>query len=1157
MKKKIIACITGLAIAVMIAGPGTAQAALTESQVQAILNLLESFGADTATVANVEAALRGEPVTPVTPEGIPAGFTFEKNLSSGMSDPDVVYLKIVLDAEVDHESWTGSEYFASKTKAAVVAFQTKYKDEISATVGYTISCSGYVGPGTRTQLNALLVVTPPAACTVDADCDAGYVCTAGKCVKEEVAAGLTVRLASDTPEAGTVAATGNANFTKFKLTAGSEGSVSISKIYVTRSGLSANSDVEKIKIVDVETGAYKGSIGSLNTNNEAMISFVPSLVIPAGETKEYYIRAGVTSGATSDGTIKLGIAAATDIKSDASEVSGDFPITGNSMGKTNVTIGGVQISELTLTDTTPDVGDTDVPVMKFKLKETGTEPVTVETITVKKAGTADANDVNNIELYDITAGESLGTVDAWDAESKATWSDLDIVIGKGDSNRFEVRVDIVDGVGLKVNADIIDGTDVLVTVKGNTYGFYLTPDETTWGGTNDGKGTDQTINSGSLTITKSSSTPATGNVAPGDDVTLAVFDFEAKGEDIKITTLSLIATDTTSIARTELTNVTLYDEDGDPVCGPSNFAEDTGNWTVDYTDTFIVPVGTHQYTAKVDIADAVSSGDTIGIGVEDPEGITATGMTSGDSIASTSINSGSSTTVSGNKMTIAAADIKVDTLAYPASRNVASPASKFLWATFALDAGASGEDVNVTTIIITDSYGGGANSSDIDSAELWADLTSATSDRGDIYETKISDTEQPAAADTTTSFVLSDTLTIPKSTVVKVALIADLVSGASGNHRFSIADADGNIVATGATTGESLVYGTGITITATNRQTLIAAGATLTAALSSNTPKSDIVIHGTEGVTLAVFRLSEITNAEDLELNYLTITGSKATGVSMYYLCDENDNVLASRATLGEFVVPDGALVIPANDHTDVSIKADLYPKAQSAIDNGDALDVSLAGTANVEVTGVSSGSTQANSTGYGAKAMYVYETRPYFSLNSSSPSGESLTPGSNTTVAIFDVEAGAGEEVTWDDDSNNQIIVKVNASIATTSQNYVTFRLWNATDNEVLGNASLTIGVTGAISDSITFDSTNAWGVAAGSTNDLAIPAGGTKIIEVQATTTDFTADADYIQVILEDDASNATGNCIFGINGSGNYSEGDYIFDGDIKGNAVSAPQ
>ncbi|MDI6603518.1 MAG: hypothetical protein QME57_05495, partial [Patescibacteria group bacterium] len=99
-----------------------------------------------ATVAALQAQLEtltGPSATPTAAvyEGIPDGFTFTKNLSLGMKDPDVVYLKKVLDVEIpDHAAWTGNEYFGSKTKAAVIAFCQKYKADISAAAGYEVAC---------------------------------------------------------------------------------------------------------------------------------------------------------------------------------------------------------------------------------------------------------------------------------------------------------------------------------------------------------------------------------------------------------------------------------------------------------------------------------------------------------------------------------------------------------------------------------------------------------------------------------------------------------------------------------------------------------------------------------------------------------------------------------------------------------------------------------------------------------------------------------------------------------------------------------------------------------------------------------------------------------------------------------------------------------
>ena len=91
--------------------------------------------------------------------GIPSDFTFQNNLKYGQSSIDIKYLQIFLNADPDTQlSATGAgssgqetSYFGTKTKAAVIAFQTKHKDEIS------VSYTGDVGSGTRTKLNTLLV----------------------------------------------------------------------------------------------------------------------------------------------------------------------------------------------------------------------------------------------------------------------------------------------------------------------------------------------------------------------------------------------------------------------------------------------------------------------------------------------------------------------------------------------------------------------------------------------------------------------------------------------------------------------------------------------------------------------------------------------------------------------------------------------------------------------------------------------------------------------------------------------------------------------------------------------------------------------------------------------------------------------------------------
>ncbi|MCD6271129.1 hypothetical protein J7J24_02135, partial [bacterium] len=210
LAKKFFAFFTVLSIVMMLAGP-SARALTIEELQQQIAELQEQLAQYQAQLAALQGEQGGE-TGGTAYEGIPEGFRFEKNLKIGMYDQDVVYLKKVLDVEVpDHDPWTGTPYFGAKTKAAVIAFQEKYADDVLAPWGLT-SGTGFVGKTTREKLNELLASTPTPPTPTCSDYTTEEECTAAGCYWYEDACheeaqptpteeGLTVTLADDTPAA--------------------------------------------------------------------------------------------------------------------------------------------------------------------------------------------------------------------------------------------------------------------------------------------------------------------------------------------------------------------------------------------------------------------------------------------------------------------------------------------------------------------------------------------------------------------------------------------------------------------------------------------------------------------------------------------------------------------------------------------------------------------------------------------------------------------------------------------------------------------------------------------------------------------------------------------------------------------------------------------
>lgn len=848
--------------------------------------------------------------------------------------------------------------------------------------------------------------------------------------------GLSVGLASDTPVSASIADAGQANFTKFTMTAATGATVSVTQLFVKRDGLSTDSDLENVKLLNADGVQIGSTAGGFNSDHRAQIFINPALTVTG--TQSFYIRAGVVNSTTSGATFRLGIETNDALVSNATSVTG-APIWGNYMNCVQVTIGTLTVTEDgSIADTTPDVGDKDVILNTFKLTAGSVEAITVDRITVLKAGSAETADVTNIELWDVTNSKSLGEVTSYTADGKASWP-VNIKLGKGDSLRLRVQADIVDGVGLTINCDIADGSDYLVFGKGDSYGFYITPtgswtaDSGTGGTNNAGQGDkNQTINSGSVTITKSALTPATGNVAIADNVLLAVFSFDVKGESVRISAVHVdaavtdVSAGTPAADATDLTNAKLVDMvTGNILSGPVDGTADSTDpdEELDFVNTFTLPVGVNNIGLRARLgaasgSDGFEATDTLSFSIDAAGNTTVKGIITNNTITPT-VSSASS-----NTLTVKAGALVVETLGIPATANVVVNTQDMIVGTYSWNAVASGEDVVVTAFTVTDDMDATTGESDdFLNWELWADLTTGTtSSRGDEFETKISSTENPTsdAGDSTDTqaFTLTTAVTVAKGTSVRVALVADVASGATalGTHIFETTDGTCATVS-GKDTGVDVAEtAAGLSVNAT---LTIAANGSITTGLGASTPVSALMVAGSSAyTTLGVFDLTasdeaytvtklslDLTAGYDsmnmLKISYPTKTGTDTREVSVSNAAITFDNI---------------AMYIPKNAKASFTVSgtarkigtggSGVYRDTITLI-----LDTSAAGE--FAATGEGSGSalTGSNVSDQTANSMYLFNSVP--TVIASNPTGSgTIVPGGVINLYKFKVTADAAGEI-------------------------------------------------------------------------------------------------------------------------------------------------
>ncbi|MEK7063188.1 MAG: peptidoglycan-binding domain-containing protein, partial [Patescibacteria group bacterium] len=707
-KAATVAVATSLVVGVALYAAPTQAASLTAAQVSSIISLLQSFGADAATIANVQASLTGS--TPTVPSTPSSSCSFTRDLTLGATGADVTALQNALIAAGYGIPAGATGYFGAQTQAAVMKWQ--------AAAGVTPSV-GYFGPKSRAAFpcSSTGPVTPTPTGT-------GVSVSAGP----SIANSLAPEGASRVP------------FTKVVLTAGMDGDVVINSIQVQRTGFGQDAAFAGVILLDDATGMQIGTAKTFNSNHQAAVG--GSVTIPRGTSKTFTVAGNMAASLDS----YAGEAPALSVVgiNTSATVTGSLPITG-AYHTTNatLTVGSLSLDVSNAfasnSNSTKEIGTTAHKFTGFRLTAGSAEDVWVKSITFNQAGSVSASDLANVMVNVGGTGYPV-TLSTDGRYYTAVFPGNGILVAKGNLVEVYIQADVIgsNASGRTVIFDVDKTTDIYGV--GGTYGYGVSPTtsggsavpaaRTTTGLTTETTGTPYiyaaqiTISGASVTtIGKANEVPAQNIAINLANQPLGGYIVDIRGENMTVaSTVVTFATSSASLGTSAvLTNLTIVDENGAVVAGPVDAtcvatACGTG-LTATFSDTITYKTGRHVYTIRGKVPSTATNGAVVTATTVPSSGwTTVRGETTGNTI---SLSSNGSFAM--NAMTVKAGALSVGRAASPASKTVVAGGSMVHFLNFQYDATQSGEDIRFSSVPSTLAFSNAAT--DLTSCQLFDGAT--------------------------------------------------------------------------------------------------------------------------------------------------------------------------------------------------------------------------------------------------------------------------------------------------------------------------------------------------------------------------------------------------------------------------------------------------
>lgn len=251
-------------------------------------------------------------------------------------------------------------------------------------------------------------------------------------------------------------------------TASCDDSVSVEHVTVLHEGFGQVADVDGVYAAI--NGARVSRKRTLDSEDQtADIRFSSPLQVDPCETVTVDIVADFNSTAATSAEHNLVLELPSDIFGNAKDVTGNFPLRGNTFRIAAVTSGIITIAYRTVSPDQVEVGDTGVVIGKFEVSVNSTEDQTFYSLTLEQNSSASDGDFTNIAIRRTDGTILTNTVAQSVGDFVTLVFDPPFTVLEGDKITLEVISDITGGAGDSMIMHFEEASDIFAV--GSLYGY--------------------------------------------------------------------------------------------------------------------------------------------------------------------------------------------------------------------------------------------------------------------------------------------------------------------------------------------------------------------------------------------------------------------------------------------------------------------------------------------------------------------------------------------------------------------------------------------------------------------------------------------------------------------------------------------------------------